>query len=165
MADAGTFGTEMKSIAAILLLLFFGGCSQTSKEDALTELAQKKGYWKLAGADSFLDGGSYCLSFISPYGQILHIFVLPDRDRTNGDLVFEVRRDYNDKNPIVVFPNSEIEEQVLWLLQNYTERPQIFIWRDYANAMAYSLKHRNEAFPFGENFKKSKQIQEAEPRH
>jgi hypothetical protein len=137
----------MKNLAVFMILLVLAACSQAPKEDVITELARKGGDWKLAGGDMFMDGGSGCLSFISTAGRIVHIFVLPDGRRKNGELVFEVRRDYGREGAILIEPNSEIEAQVLWLLQNYSERREMILGRDYAERMAYALKHRTADFP------------------
>lgn len=135
---------------AVSLLALLAACSQKQEHeiDPVEQLATKAGYWKLAGADMFGDGGSYCLSFMSEDGAVFHLFALADNYRREGKLVFEIRRTYSDPQAIEVEENSSLQEAVIWLLQNYDKRPEIEIGPEYAQRMIAALHDRRGAFPF-----------------
>lgn len=139
----------MNRVVLLLVFMLFSSCKDKGEapDDVVAELMQRQGYWKLAGADAFLDGGTCCLSFISTTGRIVHVAARSNLHRKNGKLVFEIWRHYNDKEARVVEPNSELEASLLWLLDNYDERPEIKIERDYAKAFSTAIKDRTGVFP------------------
>lgn len=138
---------KMKTIYFLVFIVIVAicACKKTAEQDAYAEIQQRIGYWKIAGADAFADGGSYCLSFMSPSGRILHVFARPDSQRIGGKLVIEVARSYNDR--MVVDSGSEVEGSVLWLLDHYQEVPEVRIGREYATSFSRVIKDRSGPFP------------------
>ena len=139
---------NMKRVILFLVFALLASCKDGDQApvDVVSELMQRKGYWKLAGADAFADGGTYCLSFMTQ-GRIVHVAARPNSQRKNGKLVFELWHYYNDPASQVIEPNSALEASVLWLLENYEERPEIKIERDYAKAFSTAIKDRSGMFP------------------
>lgn len=115
--------------------------------DPVKDLLSRSGYWKIAGADSFADGGSYCLSFLSQDGVALHLFILPDKARRKGELVFQLRRSYNDPTPVEVTRDSDVEEAVFWLLENYASREEILIESAFSLRLLNVMKNPKLPFP------------------
>ena len=139
----------MRIIITILSCCLLTACHPQKKDlSPIENLLSKNGYWKLAGGDSFKDGGSFCLTFLSESGEALHVFVLPDRQRNNGKLEFELRTNYNRKTSVKIHEGSELENCVVWLLDNYADRPEIQIPRTEVAKMKTALLHRTGEFPF-----------------
>jgi len=131
----------------LTILLFAMRCDASDLNDPINELRANDGIWKIAGADSFSDGGSICLSFLSQSGHVLHLFILPDSARKNGKLVFQLRRSYDDSNAITIQEGDANQEAMIWLLKNYQERPEIQIEKAFTQRLSHALMNRNGPFP------------------
>lgn len=131
----------------LILLLLAGRCHANDLNDPISELRANEGIWKIAGADSFSDGESICLSFLSQSGHVLHLFILPDCARKNGKLVFQLRRSYDDSNAITIQEGDANQEAMIWLLKNYKERPEIPIEKAFTQRLSHALMNRNGPIP------------------
>ena len=141
-------GTLAKNMRVLLTILLFAvRCHAYDLNDPISELRANDGIWKIAGADSFSDGGYFCLSFLSQSGHILHLFILPDSARRDGKLVFELRRSYDDPNAITIQEGDPNQDAMVWLLSNYQERPEINIDKAFARRLSRALMNREEPFP------------------
>ena len=137
-----------ENMRVLLIILFFAvRCHANDLNDPISELRANDGIWKIAGADSFSDGGSFCLSFLSQSGHILHLFILPDSARRDGKLVFELRRSYDDPNAITIQEGDPNQDAMVWLLSNYQERPEINIEKAFAQRLSRALMNREGPFP------------------
>jgi len=143
--SSGTFAETMRLLLTIFL--FAVSCHASDLNDPINELRANDGIWKIAGADSFSDGGSFCLSFLSQTGRILHLFILPDSARKDGKLVFQLRRSYDDPNAITIREGDANQEALIWLLKSYQERPEIKIERVFTQRLSHALMNRHDAFP------------------
>jgi hypothetical protein len=135
----------MRSLLTILL--FVVSCHASEVNDPINELRANDGIWKIAGADSFSDGGSFCLSFLSQSGRVLHLFILPDSARKNGKLVFQLKRNYDDPDAITIQEGDANQDAMIWLLKNYQERPEIRIEKAFTQRLSHALINRNDPFP------------------
>lgn len=135
----------MRSLLTILL--FVVSCHASDVNDPINELRANDGIWKIAGADSFSDGGSFCLSFLSQSGRVLHLFILPDSARKDGKLVFQLKRHYDDPDAITIQEGDANQDAVIWLLKNYQERPEIGIEKAFTQRLSHALINRNDPFP------------------
>ena len=131
----------------LIILLFAVRCHANDLNDPISELRANDGIWKIAGADSFSDGGYFCLSFLSQSGHVLHLFILPDSARKNGKLVFELRRSYDDPDTITIQEGDANQDAVIWLLSNYQERPEIKIEKAFTQRLSHALMNREGPFP------------------
>ena len=131
----------------LTIFLFAVSCHASDLNAPINELRANDGIWKIAGADSFSDGGSYCLSFLSQTGRVLHLFILPDSARSEGKLVFQLKRSYDDPATITIQEGDSNQEAVIWLLKNYQERPEIKIEKAFTQRLANALMNRKDPFP------------------
>ena len=139
----------MNRALIITACCFLFGCGHQKQDSSpITHLLTQNGYWKMAGGDAFLDGGSVCLTFISGSGEALHLFVLADNFRENGKLKVEFRRNYNDKNPVVILEGSQLEKRAIWLLDNYHDRPEIQSPKTEIAQIRQAILNRKGEFPF-----------------
>ena len=131
----------------LTIFLFAVSCHASDLNDQINELRANDGIWKIAGADSFSDGGSFCLSFLSQGGRVLHVFILPDSARKDGKLVFQLRRSYDDPDAITIQEGDANQDALIWLLKNYQERPEIKIEKEFARRLSHALMNRKDPFP------------------
>lgn len=124
------------------------GCQKQrpTKTVSASHLVSNPDHWDYAYSSVFSDGGSYAYGFINNEGLIVYLVALSPM-RSPEKRVISLQRSFNDSDATVLVPGSNLEANVLKLVENANEYPWMKEHMPALDSLKAMLRDRSTPFP------------------